>query len=84
MLERPNSDEGLRLGEVDLWQPVDGSAVVTNWRPAPPFRTSFEQSGINVAALVVAALLAEAPVSANAFLADDLERNLLAAPNQRI
>jgi hypothetical protein len=37
-----------------------------------------------VAAVVVAALLGEAPASANAFLADDLERNLLAAPSQRI
>jgi hypothetical protein len=37
-----------------------------------------------VAAVVVAALLGQAPASANAFLADDLERNLLASPNQRI
>jgi hypothetical protein len=73
---------GLRLGEVDLWQPVEGSAVVTNWRPAPPFRTTFEQSGIDAAALVVAALLGETPATANAFLADDLEPNLLGAPNQ--
>jgi hypothetical protein len=73
---------GLRLGEVDLWQPIDRPAVVTNWRPAPPFRTTFEQSGIDAAALVVAALLGEAPATANAFLADDLERNLLASPNQ--
>jgi hypothetical protein len=39
---------------------------------------------IDAAALVVAALLGETPTTANAFLADDLEPNLLGAPNHRV
>jgi len=36
---------GLRLGEVDLWQPDAGRHVVTGWRPVPPFRTIFSSPG---------------------------------------
>ncbi len=74
---------GLRLGEVDLWQPDAGQHVVTGWRPVPPFRTIFEQSGLDVAALVVATILGEAPAPANVFLADDLEPNLRKSPIDR-
>jgi hypothetical protein len=69
---------GLRLGQVDLWQPRDdGPAVVTDWKPVPGFRRIWEQTGVDVAALVVAALVGEEPAKAPGFLASDLEPNFL-------
>jgi len=83
LVQRTAELTGLRLGEVDLWQPDAGPHVLTGWRPVPPFRTIFQQSGLDVAALVVAALLDEAPAIANAFLAEDLQPNLRKPPIDR-
>lgn len=73
---------GLRLGQLDLWQPRHdpGTTAVTGWRPIPWFRAFWEQTGIDVAALVVAAIVGEPPAPAPGFLAADLEPNLLAHP----
>lgn len=60
-----------------LWQPRQGPTVVTGWRPIPRFRASWEQTGSDVAALVVAAMVDAAPASAPGFHVADLEPNLL-------
>jgi hypothetical protein len=71
---------GLRLGQLDLWQPRDGSATaVTGWRPIPLFRSFWEHTGVDVAALTVAAIVGEPPAPTPPFLAADLEPNLLEA-----
>ena len=69
---------GLRLGQLDLWQTRNAPTLVTDWKPIPWFRAFWEQTGTDVAALVVAAIVGEAPAPPPAFLADDLEPNLLA------
>lgn len=73
---------GLRLGQLDLWQPRRDPAAtaVTGWRPIPWFRSFWRQTGVDVAALAVAAIVGEAPAPAPGFLAADLEPNLLAGP----
>jgi hypothetical protein len=68
---------GLALGQVDLWQPRQGPTAVTDWRPIPWFRAFWEQTGSDVAALVVAALVHRAPAAPPGFLVADLEPNLL-------
>jgi hypothetical protein len=70
---------GLRLGQIDLWQPRSdpGATTITGWRPIPLFRSFWEHSGTDVAALVVAAIVGEPPAAAPGFLAADLEPNLL-------
>jgi hypothetical protein len=70
---------GLRMGQLDLWQPrhAPAATVVTGWRPIPWFRSFWEQTGTDVAALVVAAIVDEPPAPAPTFLAADLEPNLL-------
>lgn len=72
----------LRLGQLDLWQPRHdpGATAVTGWRPIPWFRGFWEQTGTDVAALAVAAIVAEPPAPTPTFLAADLEPNLLAHP----
>lgn len=71
---------GLRLGQVDLWQRRQGATVVTNWHALPKFQALGE---LDVAALAVAAIVGEQPATAPAFLAEDLEPNLLAPPSPR-
>ncbi|HEV7761913.1 MAG TPA: hypothetical protein VGO78_23055 [Acidimicrobiales bacterium] len=70
---------GLRLGQIDLWQPRSdpGATTITGWRPIPLFRAFWEHTGTDVAALVVAAIVGEPPMAAPGFLAADLEPNLL-------
>ena len=70
---------GLRLGQLDLWQPraAPPGTIVTGWRPIPWFRSFWEQTGTDVAALVVAAIVGAPPAAAPTFLAADLEPNLL-------
>jgi hypothetical protein len=68
---------GLALGQVDLWQPRHGPTVVTDWRPIPWFRAFWEQTGSDVAALVVAALVDAAPAPPPGFHIAGLETNLL-------
>jgi hypothetical protein len=69
----------LRLGQVDLWQSRSdpGATTITGWRPIPLFRSFWEHTGTDVAALVVAAIVGEPPAAAPGFLAADLEPNLL-------
>jgi hypothetical protein len=69
----------MRLGQIDLWQPRADPAgtIVTGWRPIPWFRSFWEQTGTDVAALVVAAIVGGPPAAAPSFLAADLEPNLL-------
>ncbi|MFC4944434.1 hypothetical protein [Pseudonocardia sp. GCM10023141] len=73
----------LRLGQVDCWQQRGGSTIVTDWSPIPPFHTLRARTGIDVAALAVAALVGEPVAAAPPFLAADLESNLLAPPSAR-
>lgn len=73
---------GLHLGQLDLWQTRSGPTLVTDWKPIPLFRAFWEQTGTDVAALAVAAILGEAPAPPPAFLADDLEPNLLATQSK--
>ena len=79
MIRRVADITGLRLGQIDLWQPRDdpGATLVTGWRPIPWFRAFWEHTGTDVAALAVAAIVDEPPAAAPAFLAADLEPNLL-------
>jgi hypothetical protein len=79
-LARVATITGLRLGQLDLWQPRrdPGATAVTGWRPIPWFRSYWRQTGVDVAALAVAAIIGEPPAATPGFLAADLEPNLLA------
>jgi hypothetical protein len=71
---------GLRLGRIDLWQSKQsGSAgtVVTGWHPLPPFRSFWEQTGTNLAALVAAVIIGEEPAAAPDFLVAGFEAGIL-------
>jgi hypothetical protein len=81
-LRRTAGVAGLRLGQLDLWQPREGPTAVTDWKPVPWFRAVWERSGIDAAGLVAAALVGRAgdePAAAPPFLAADLEANVLDA-----
>ena len=68
------TENTMRLGQIDLWQPRADPAgtIVTGWRPIPWFRSFWEQTGTDVAALVVAAIVGGPPAAAPSFLAADL------------
>jgi hypothetical protein len=68
---------GLRLGRIDLWQSRSGGTLVTGWHPIPPFRDFWERTGIDVAALVAAAIIGEEPAPAPGFLVAGFEAGFL-------
>lgn len=74
---------GMRLGQIDFWQHRGGPTTVADWTPQPRFHALRDRTGLDVAALAVAAIVGEPVATAPPFVATDLVANMRAQPAPR-
>lgn len=67
---------GMRLGQIDFWQQRGGPTTVVDWTPQPRFQVLRDRTGVDVAALAVAAIVGEPVAVAPPFVATDLVANV--------